>query len=216
MRKKTKWRKRIALCCVFLIVIFICISIYFNNIVYVIISKYAKAKVKEMTVAAVNKAILNVISEDLLYSDLVEITTDNDGNITMMQANTVLINQIAQKTAEQSAKELKNIGEQILEIPVGSLTNSPLFTGYGPPISVKILSDGNVICRFKSAFDQAGINQTRHRIYIEVTANMDIVLPAASGSIDSVLEIYIAEAVLIGDVPHTFLNLNLGEYDFAP
>ena len=45
---------------------------------------------------------------------------------------------------------------------------------------------------------------------------MDIVLPAKSKNIDSVLEVYIAEAVIMGDVPNTFLNMELGGYDFAP
>jgi sporulation protein YunB len=200
----------------FVLTLFLCvlISLFINNVVYGVITEYAEVKVREMTVAAVNKAVLDAVSGDLTYDDIVSVTKDGGGNVTVMQANTILINKIAQDVAKQAVKEFESIGEQTLEIPIGSLSGSPLFTGLGPPVCVKILSASSVICRFKSEFDSAGINQTRHKIYIEAAADMNIVLPAASKNVECVVEIYIAEAVLVGDVPRTFLNI--GSFSFVP
>jgi len=134
-----------------------------------------------------------------------------------MEANTIKINNIAKNTAYESKCELDSIGEQNISIPIGSLTNSPILNGYGPPINIKILSSGSVICQFKSQFDSAGINQTRHRIYIDVCADMELVLPSSQDNISCQVEIFIAEAIIVGKVPDAFLNLGaLTKYNFLP
>lgn len=210
MKKKKKTKKLYIFLAMFLMLI-ICFSFFLNGVVYPVVIEYAEAKVNNMTVNAVNRAIISVFGENTSYSDFVTINTDSQGNVQYIEANALNINKIAQQTAEKSRIELDAIGEEVLRIPVGSLTGSPLFTGYGPVISVKILTAGSVICRFKSQFTGAGINQTRHRIYIEVNANMDIVLPSSRKNIESKVEIFIAEAIIAGKVPDAFLNI--GAFD---
>lgn len=188
-----------------------------DNVVYPVIIGYAEAKVDNMIIAAVNKALFGVLNDTVTYSDLITVHKDGDGNIIMLEANTLKINSIANMTARATEVELEQIEDQILEFPLGSLLNSPFLTGYGPIVSVKILSDGSVYCRFKSEFESAGINQTRHKIFIEVCASMEVILPQTNEVIDSIIEIYIAEAVLVGKVPNTYLGFGDSNYiDFVP
>lgn len=208
MKKKKKIKKIYLFFAVFLI-FFIAISIYVNKVVYSVINEYAEARVKSMTTIAVNNAILTVLNQEIAYSDLVKINTDESGNVQYIEANTIKINNIAKNTAYQSKNELNKIGEQILKIPLGTLTNSPILNGYGPPINIKLLSSGSVICHFKSQFTGAGINQTRHRIFIEVCADMDLVLPSSQNNIQCTIEVFIAEAVIVGQVPEAYLNFDV-------
>lgn len=216
MKKRKKSRIKFTILTVVMLV-FISISLILNGIVYPVITDYASAKVKAMTITAVNRAIFNVLNDDLVYSDLITVKTDNNGKINFLEANTLKINNIAKNTAKESKAELDKIGEQTLKIPIGSLTQSPLLTGYGYPVSVKIMSTGSVFCNFKSIFDDAGINQTRHKIYIEVNANMEIVLPGNKRKVDCTIEIFIAESIIVGNIPNIYLNFgNSSNIDFLP
>ena len=58
-----------------------------------------------------------------------------------------------------------------------------------------------------SNFESAGINQTRHRIYLEIKSKMGVVAPFVSKRVEVINEVNIAETVLIGDVPETYYNL---------
>ncbi len=214
--KKHKKKKKLFMFAAILIALIIGFSIFLNGTVYPVVIEYANSKVSNMTTTAVNKAILSVL-EGVCYTDLVSVKSDGEGNIQYIEANAVKINTIAQKTAKESKAELDKIGEEVLKIPLGSLTKSPLLMGWGPSISVKILTSGSVYCRFKSQFYGAGINQTLHKIYIEVCAGMDLILPASRRSINSTVEIFIAESVIAGKVPDAFLNIDaFGNFNFIP
>lgn len=200
-----------------LLLVIILSYIILNFFVYPVINEYAKIEINNMTVTAVNKAIFKVLKEGISYSDLINVTKDNDGKIIMIEANSMTINSLSNKMALETTNELDKIGEHVLKIPIGSLTKSPLMIGYGPSVSVKIMSAGSAFCRFKSDFEDAGINQTIHKIYLEICTNMEVILPALSKNDNSIIEIYIAEAVLIGDIPETYLKFGESSFiDFTP
>lgn len=204
--KKTKKRYKLLVFFLIQIMIIVCILSYFQNVINPIIIDYAEAKVKTMTTIAVNNAVFNVLDGTIDYGDFINVIKDDGGNISMLQANTKVINDISINTSTQSQNELNKIGEQKLSISLGSLTGFPIFIGLGPDINIRIIPTGSVICKFKSVFDDAGINQTRHRILIEVCADMDVILPISSKKINCVVEIYIAESILIGNIPSTYLQ----------
>ena len=82
-----------------------------------------------------------------------------------------------------------------------------MLAGLGPKIKVKIIPTGTVNIEFKTEFLSSGINQTRHRIYLEIKSKMGIVAPFVSQRVEVINEINIAETVLIGEVPETYYNL---------
>lgn len=216
MKKKLFIKKRyIALVC--LIIVFILISRLLQGVVYPVIVGYAKAKMDNMIIAAINNAIFNVLKDPVTYSDLITVHRDTDGNIAMLEADAYKISTIANKTARATDMELEKIEDQTIEFNIGSLLNSPLLTGLGPKIKIRIISDGIVYCRFRSEFESAGINQTRHKIFIEVCASMEVILPLTNEKVDCLVEIYIAEAVLVGKIPDVYLNVGGGNFfDFVP
>ena len=91
-----------------------------------------------------------------------------------------------------------------LSIPVGTLTGSALLAGRGPRISVRMESVGSSSARFENRFTSAGINQTNHRIVLEVNVSVSILLPGFTTATQVANEVTVAETVIVGAVPDTY------------
>ena len=81
-------------------------------------------------------------------------------------------------------------------------------SGWGPNIKVKIIPVGSVSINFSDEFKQAGINQTRHKIYMEMQTQVRIVVPLGSDIINVATKVPITETIIIGDVPDTYVNVD--------
>jgi len=98
-------------------------------------------------------------------------------------------------------------------IPIGSLFLPEVFSGKGPAIPVHILSIRNSDASFVSDFTQAGINQTLHQLSVEVSVDVSVLVLAQTNSFTVTSEVVVAETVIVGDVPGTYLQTG-GEYEF--
>ncbi len=67
---------------------------------------------------------------------------------------------------------------------------------------------GNVETDLVSQFSEAGINQTLHRIYLNVNCKVTILTPFDSIEETITNQVLLAEAVIMGEVPSTYYNLN--------
>ena len=92
-------------------------------------------------------------------------------------------------------------------MPVGSLTGISLFSGRGFSLPVEVVAVGSAHGDFQSQFTSAGINQTRHRILLEVTVSVEILLPGETMQTEICPQVPIAETVIVGQVPDTYLGL---------
>ena len=92
-------------------------------------------------------------------------------------------------------------------IPLGSFTGSKLLSGIGPEIPFRMSSVGNVETDLRSEFSSAGVNQTLHRIYLQVECNVAILTPFNVIEKKIANQVLLAEAVIVGTVPETYYNL---------
>ena len=136
----------------------------------------------------------------------------------MIQANSPKINSIARQIANLAQANLDDLGVQNLDIALGTFTGLALLTGFGPNVSIKIMPIGTANCDFVSTFISAGINQTIHRIYIDVYADINVITTIADPTICVKAEILVCENVIVGKIPDTYLMLgNAGEIlDLSP
>lgn len=148
---------------------------------------------------AINDAVNNKISNNS-FSQLVDIRTDNNGRIAMIQANTVQMNKLASETSLEIQKEIKEIGITDLKIPISNIFGSQIFANAGPKISVSIQPAGTVKVDFYTDFEEAGINQTRLKIYLIVKTDVQIIVPLASNKIDVTTHIPVSETIIVSDV----------------
>ena len=70
-----------------------------------------------------------------------------------------------------------------------------------------MMTDGTVETDLKSEFKEAGINQTLHRIYLEVKCNVNILTPYSTIKETIVNQVLLAEGVIVGNIPNTYYNI---------
>ena len=190
------------------VLIVVCAVLWYRGITATILSAVREV-MRARTTEAVNEAIYETLSDPVRYDDLITVVHGGDGDIRAMTANAYEINRIARDCAYLSQKKLQSVSEAGVTIPLGAFFGIDALVGVGPGVTISILPVAVVTGRFTSSFDSAGINQTRHSIYLEVETELSVVLPGRTDSFTVTTQVLIAESVLVGDVPQTYLHANL-------
>jgi len=151
------------------------------------------------------------IMEKYKYEDLITITKDSDNNIVMIQANVNVINAIISDIPIHILDKLKENENSNIQIRMGSMFGIKILSGYGPKINAKIANTGNVETNLKSDFISQGINQTLHRIYLELNMDVNILTPYNVVNSRITNQILIAESIIVGNVPSAYYNLNTSD-----
>ena len=162
----------------------------------------AKAKATEVS----NNKTTEVM-KDYTYDDLIKIYKDSSGNITMLQSNIATINKITSSVAEKIQQGLIDENESTVEMSIGSFLGTRILSGLGPNIKIKFTNAGTVETKVRSEFESTGINQTIHRIYLDVKCNVSILTPYNVTEETITNEVVLAENVIVGLVPSTYYNL---------
>lgn len=135
------------------------------------------------------------------YSSLVEIVRDASGNIVSIQTDAMRINQIKSGINTAVASALANLDGKELGVPLGSLTGLALLNGRGPRLNVIISLTGSAQTQFINEFSSAGVNQTRHQIFLKTTVTLLIVFPTATVTTAYTMNMLVAETIIVGKVP---------------
>ena len=199
---------RVIIAILIFIAIFIFCTVYFRKNIVPTVMDSSIAQVRAITTTAINLAATTVINGGLTYDELFEVKKDNNGKITMIQANSPRINTIAREIANLAQANLDALGTQEISISVGTFTGLALLTGFGPDVTIKIVPIGTANCDFVSYFQSAGINQTLHKIYIDVYADVNIITPIDEPTVQVKAEILVCENVIVGEVPEFYLNMS--------
>lgn len=157
--------------------------------------------------SAVNDAVSEIISEGGYDFDyFVNLSKDESGNITAISSNMSHINSLSTEILER-VMETADDGSIDVGIPLGNLLGINLLTGTGPEINVEVVMLTSSKTDFKSIIQSAGINQSEYQLMLEVTIDIDVMVPWATESATTVTEVLIADTVIVGNVPETYLNL---------
>lgn len=189
------------------------LSILIGSFIYVdtslrpTITVLAETKALELANRSINKAVGEIVKDKINYSDLINTKLDSQGKITMMQSNTIMMNKIASDVALQIQDELKQVKTTTSYIPIGTALKSPILAKYGPKLKVSIEPIGTVSVDFKTDFESSGINQTRHRIYLEAKTQVKVVIPLTTSTKEIKAQIPICETIIVGDVPGSYVNI---------
>ncbi len=208
-KKKASRKRRLLRIFVCVFIISILLFIHFQRNVTRLLISISEATMRASTTVAVNDAVYYTLSDDMRYSDLVTITKNEDGDIVSFSANPLKINKIARDTASISQSNLKNLSLNGIPIPLGALTGIEALAGLGPSIPFRIIPVSSVVCGFSSEFDSVGINQTKHSIYLNVVADISIVMPSRTKNFAVTTQILVGESVIVGRVPDTFLQSDI-------
>ena len=206
-KKNRKWKILAVLFALF--ALFVAIFVYFQRNVTRVLLEISEATMRSCTTIAVNDAVYYTLSDEMRYEDLVTITRNEAGEITAVSANALKINKIARDTASISQSNLKNLSLNGIPVPLGALTGIEAFAGLGPNIYFRIIPVSSVACGFSSTFESVGINQTKHSIYLNVIADISIVMPSKTENFAVTTDVLVGESVVIGKVPDTYLQSDI-------
>ena len=198
-----------------IIIINFTIFIYiFDQTVMPTVMIVADAEMRSKATEIVNRAIINEYSKQFNYDEIIRVDKDSQGNIVMLKADTLKMNKIASDVALESQKQLKELGLVGIKLPIGYITRNNILSYYGPTITIKMQPIGFVETKYSSEFESAGINQTRHKIYVKVKTTVRVIIPLKSNDIEVVNEIPIAETIIVGKTPNTAIGLDLNGTGF--
>lgn len=141
------------------------------------------------------------------YDELCNIVKDSNGNISMISANVITINEIISDIPILIQKELEKEENNSFNLRLGTLTGVKTLSGRGPNLKIKIESIGNLDTDLKSEFENAGINQTLHRLYLQVDCNVIILTPFETIEEKISNQVLLTETVIMGTTPNTYYNL---------
>lgn len=148
-----------------------------------------------------------IVMTEHSYDELFTIEKDNNGNIVMIKANVVPINEIISDVANKIQEQIDQRGRENVEIALGSFTGFKLLAGRGPGIKIRISSIGNVETDLRSEFTAQGINQTLHRVYLQVKCRVSILTPFNDIEQEITNQVLLIENVIVGNIPSTYYNL---------
>lgn len=169
----------------------------------------AEMRAQVIATRAINQSISEKVAGGIRYEDLFSVKTDSRGKIVMLQQNTAEVNRLASQATMAVQETMHQISRERIDIPLGQILGSQLLATYGPIISVMVVPVGTVTTKVLDRFEQEGINQTRHRIYLEITGQIRIVVPLISSNVTVVSEVPITDATVLGEVPQVYFDANL-------
>ncbi len=164
------------------------------------------ARVQSAAARAMNEAILEIMSDPENSEGLIEVR-DTGSKVYLLQANSARLNALAAVCANSAQERIAMLGEQGISVPLGTISGVPLLVGKGPKMSLRFTPAGAVSSSFESEFRSAGINQTLHRINLELTATVRVILPGGSNTVTVTVSAPIAENIIVGDVPEAYTNV---------
>ena len=184
-----------------------CILLVEQNLTRVVLS-LAQAQARAMAVRILNEAATELLSSgEVTYDTLMHVTADDNGQVRLIQANTPEMNRLAARVSLLAQAKLQESRDQLVRVPLGSALGMTLFAGAGPKIEVRILPVGSVHAEFHTDFQTAGINQTRHRVSLLLTAQVQMVIPTGAQRVEATTQVAMAESIIVGEVPETFTDV---------
>ena len=116
------------------------------------------------------------------------------------------MNRLKTETLNRINNQILALDTNDIGIPFGNVVFSELLSGKGPTIPVRVISISNSDGDFSSTFSEAGINQTLHQLHMSVSVDVTILVLNETESFHIASQVVVAETVIVGTVPETFLS----------
>ncbi len=176
------------------------------------IKDIGEARARQIATEVVNDAIKQKVAENVEYQDLIAVQKDSQGRIVLMQPDISGINGLASDTTLSINEALKDLENQRFSIPLGQVLGNQLLANCGPSIKVKIYPVGSVQTSVIEQFEEAGINQSRHCIYLDIQSQIKVVVPLLTSQIKVSAQVPVSDTVIVGQVPDTYVKLDAGGF----
>lgn len=154
-----------------------------------------------------NEEVLNVM-QNYSYEELINMQKDSNGRIIFMELNIVSINKVIAQIVSNIQKRIDKSPRTNVYINMGAISGVSGLKSVGPQFDIELETAGRIISDVKSEFESVGINQTLHKIYLNLNANIGILTPYANFTRDFNTTVLLTQAIIVGDVPETYYEFN--------
>lgn len=211
--KKPKYKQKklsIKLKLAIIVVIISILAVLFDRQMRPLVKSVVFNQAQTVSTKVINQVVADELSRlDIDYSDIVDIQKDDDGKILAISTDMKKVNSLKSFMTMSIQEKLNSMDIPKVKIPVGTFTGTEILNGRGPKISIDVSTSGCVDVDFKSEFVSAGINQTKHRLYLGVSTEVFALIPGYPVATVVSTSILIAETIIVGEVPALFAgNIN--------
>lgn len=191
---------------VFLIVI--CLFLACEKQVKPVVLEIALSDAQGKIERVINNAIYDTFDrENIDFSDLVNVVYDDDKQIKSVNVDSVFLNRLKLKISKNYASELAKIDTGTVCIKAGSFIDNEFFYGRGPNIYFDYEVSNTIGSEFVSEFVSAGINQTKHNLYLKYSVDLELITPFLDTDTVFESQVLVNEMILVGEVPSTYLSV---------
>lgn len=171
----------------------------------------ATSKTVNLISMAVSEETDNSITEmQLTYRDFVDMEVNESGQVSSLSFRMSEGTGFKRAVIQQLAARLEGIDPDDLAIPIGNLTNVLWFSSMGPSVRIRVQSVGDVTAEYRNEFTSSGVNQTRHAVYLDISVTVYLLIPGETVQVSTTESVCVAETIIVGEVPDTYLNLQNG------
>lgn len=190
----------------FFLILFILVVLYIRFLATPIVVANTQTQIGSFATKSINIAIADIMNQNIAYSELISIVKDGENNISFIEANSVKINILSRTMSKVVMSNFLEQSKVPVKIPLGSFSGISLLSGVGPKLAFNVNPFGEVFCYFTSNFESAGINQTYHKIYMQIELKVNIVFPTKKIVVSSSSDALLCETLIVGKIPEVYLN----------
>ena len=181
-------------------------------IVYFRYTPYVREAARVRVTNAASDWLVDAINAELRsgridFSHMTYLEKDVNGNITAVRTNTAEMNCLKSEIMELLGAEMPELDAQELGVPIGSILLPDYFAGQGVRLPVRVVALSSSDASFSTTFESAGINQSIQRVVLNVRITLTVLSPAGTQEIDVDSDVIVAETIVVGTVPNSYVNL---------
>ena len=167
--------------------------------------EYAKVYSNNIANEVVNSAVDDVFVKEE-YQSLAKIMENSSENIKAIETDTAKINRLKSAIIQSMQKNIDSHKSDTVYVPLGSCSNLYFLAGLGPKVPIRIYPVNIVNADFKESFDSVGINQVKHKLYLDVSMKMSFVgmMFAQADTVET--SVLLNETIIVGDTPTYYGN----------
>lgn len=187
-----------------ILLLFACI----DAIIFPMIRSASEQKASSKASTIINESVNSIIdAENIKYEDIVFLEKNETGSIVALTTNVKEMNRLKTRVSLEILRRLGMYSEDSIKIPFGNIFGSSFLLGKGPDIKVYMHPYGAIKCDYRNVFESCGINQTNHRVMLDIELTVCVVMPLRSVNKDIKTSICVADTVIVGEVPQAFTNV---------
>jgi sporulation protein YunB len=177
-------------------------SRYFRSLT----GQMALSDAEDLVTMVINDTVKDVMaSGEYDFNWFLTLERDNDGKIAAISTNVGHVNELSSLLLSEVVAA-SDRGELNLSIPLGNLLGSNVLLGRGPHVPVRVTMLTSSHASFRNDLVSAGINQTKDQIILEMSVDINVLLPWQVLSTKVTKEVLVAETIIVGEVPDSYMN----------